>query len=323
MKKLILTAIAMSMTACLGGGPGDPVLDAIDKGQKFGDGDVPACQINYEEYEVSAHVLAFELTDRIEGKLGFNQLGPIKALHGEMKIEKSVMNMTMGLSEILTPDEPLSYVTGSGKGKKSEFKIGIDLGLLSLGGSYYKQTPLFKVSERAIRDSLSKVKKDVEDQKLVWKARVVLAKETEQGEVIYIPVGSASGIRPGDRFYVYNVIYDWEGIPCVSRLHGARKETAEPLAELEAYDVSANSSQMRLVAKNGEDAIRAGARVEISHLPKWDKKEVRALKRPVRVSSVKSQPLPIENHGSLDIRIYVIEQVKAFMDEYGFQPRGI
>lgn len=315
------------MMAC--SGIGDPNLAALEEGinngSGFHKGDDGAyeCEVNYEEFEMDAHVLGYTLTDRIEGELGFNLgTGLFRSLYAGMKIEKSEMNMSMGLGEIISPNEEIAYVTGTGKGKKNEFKGGIDLSLLSLDFSYFKQTPLFTIIDRTVNDALTNIKTKFDAQRLEWKSRIVYTDVNEFGsEVLYMPVGTASLVRKGDRFYVWNVAHDWAAEPCASRFMGARKLTTEPLAELEVIDVNGNSSQLRVIAKNSDEKIRSSARLEISYLPLQKGEKSRELRRPVRVKDVVSEQLPLGEFGSFDLVPSVVELMKARMDGYGFQPR--
>lgn len=328
MKYVSLILITLSMAACGGIGDSSKLSELNDNlgngngGLKTVDDGAYECEVNYEEFELQAHVLGYTLTDKIEGQLGFNlATGLFKSLYAGMKIEKSEMNMSMGLGEVISPNEEIVYATGTGKGKKNEFKGGLDLGLFKIDLSYFKQTPLFTIADRTVNDSLANIQEKFEMQKLEWKTRIVYSEEDNGEEVLYMPVGTASLVRKGDRFFVWNVAHDWQGQPCASRLLNARKLTREPLAEVEVKDVNGNISQLRVITKNSDEKIRSSARVEISYLPMLDKKDIRTLRRPVRVTDVDSQKLPLGEFGEVDLVPFVVELIKARMDAYGFQPR--
>ncbi len=322
MKKLVLLLSLIYITGCGGGMTAKQAtsnaLMSVDSGSKLGGEGLPACQIDYDDYQLDTHIAAFELVSKTGIGFGFNLLtGFFRALGLDVKLEKGQMVSYMTLSETIQPTEPVASVEGKGTSNKSEFNVNIDIAQLGANLSYFKQTPLSTLSSKTVRNNLTNLKDELDSAQIPWKTKIVYAKN---GDLI-IPVGRVSGVRPGDKFNIYNVEYIWEGSPCGSKLLLERKTTVEPLVEAEAVQVEGNAALLRILVQNSDEAVAVGARVEINALAGKDAKK-RQISRPVRINEVTSEKLAIDNNTNVDLTVYVSEQLRAYLDEYGLHPRN-
>lgn len=321
MKKLILLLSLFYVTGCGGMAAKQATTNAllsVDSGSKLDDSGLPECQVAYDDYQLDTHIAAFELVSKTGIGFGFNLLsGFFRALGLDVKIEKGQMVSYMTLSETIQPTEPIASVEGKGTSTKTDFNVSIDITKLGADVSYFSQTPLSTLSSKTVRNNLTNLKSELDSANIDWKSKIVYAKD---GDLI-IPVGRVSGVRPGDTFKIYNVEYIWEGAPCGSKLLLERKTTAEELAIGEAVQVEGNATLLRVLVLNSDEPIKVGARVEIKALTGKDANK-RKLSRPVHINEVTSEKLAIENNTNVDLTVYVTDQLRAYMDEYGLHPRN-
>jgi len=298
-------------------------LEAIDLGQKPEDVnpdlDRPACEVAYDEYQMQANIMSFEIHGKNGANLGFNLGGILRFFGLNFKTERGRMTMSMSLHQTIQPRQPIAYVTGSAEMKKREFSFDLGVWKLGLGFDHFYQTPLAELSSRAVNDSLKNLQWEFEEAGSRWQTKVAFV----DGLQVVLPVGGASGVRPGDRFNIYNVKYIWKDpkSPCESELLMAIPTTTEPLAEAVAVGVRENATSLRVESYNSEEPMQVGALVEINRLTgKPEEVKNRRLRRTARVGQVQSQPIVIKENETLDLRVPVSEQIRANMDKYHFHP---
>ena len=292
-------------------------LDSVNSGKAISV-DVPSCLVDYEEFQMDVKLNSFEIYSKKGFEFGYNLgSGLMKLLGLGFKTEKGLMTMYMGLSESINPTDWVSYVEGNAKLKKKDFRFNVGINDFSGGMNYFKQTPMSKLTGKVIVDGLANLQAELERKGVLWRTRVVHNDEVA-GKIV-IPVGAVAGLEAGDLFNVYNVNYIWKDQPCESELLVPAKTTTEPLAVVQAVQVENNATILRVIEKNFDDKVELGAMVEINLL-KGDQN--RRLSRPVRIRNLSAEPLPIEGSKGLDLKNYLNEQSRAFMDLYGFQPRN-
>lgn len=289
----------------------------INEGRKpQGLQDMPSCEVAFEEYQLDGNVLSFEIDGKNGIKLGFS-LGKIFKYVGlGFKTEKGKMTMSMSLSESVQPTNHVAYVMGSAESSKKEFSFDLDIYGIGLGYDYFSQTPIAGLTAKTAQSALKNLEAELARNKVRWKSKVI---HVDDGSVA-IPVGTVSGLRPGDWFNVYNVEYLWRGKPCESELIMAKRTTVEPIAEVQAIQVEYNASLLRIENMNSEEKIKLGAVVEVMKLGGKDSK-TRKLSIPVNIRSITSLPIVIHNDVPIDLSVFVGEQTRANMDAYHFTPK--
>ncbi|MCB0350066.1 MAG: hypothetical protein KDD38_02710 [Bdellovibrionales bacterium] len=326
MKKLILIGASVFAVGCGEGfqnNSGLSDLNSVSEGIKTGLGDLdkPYCEVDFVDYELDTSLLAFEITGNNNIGFGFDILkGFLNALSLNIKTEKGKMQASMHLSEALRPKETIVDVMGVGELSKSEFNINLDAGRLGLELGYFRQTPLFKLTQKTMANSLQNLTKELNSVETDWSTRIVHIYQ-DQAEFI-IPAGSVAGIRVGDRFKIYNVDYTWKDEPCASDLVFRPKRTTSPIAILQVIQLEKNASLLKIVERPSDQNIEAGAIVEVHNLPLAKNEKSRAaLSRSVRLKNFTSQELLLPGGKTADLTIYLEEQTAALLSKYGLYPR--
>ena len=294
----------------------ETALDRVNRGKSINDGNTPQCLVEYEEFSLDVKLAAFEIYSKKGFEFGFSLSGLLKLLGFSFKTEKGVMTLYMGLSESIDPTNWVSYVEGNATMNKKDFRFNIGIDQFSGGMSYFKQTPMSRLTGNAVKNGLYNLQQELDRKVVRWKTRVVFAEEDKQ--MLVLPVGAVSGLQAGDLFNIYNVNYIWKDQPCESELLIPQKTTTEPLAVVQAVQVENNATVVRIIEKNFDEPIDMGAMVEVAQLAG----ENRQLYQPVSVRNVMAQPLPIAGIEDMDLTLFLDEQSRAFMDLYGFHPRN-
>jgi hypothetical protein len=190
-------------------------------------------------------------------------------------------------------------------------QLGIDLG-------YYYKTPLFKLTEKTLRGTLSNLRKELSAVETDWQSKVVWKKDNFE---FIIPAGTVAGLRQGDRLKVYNIQYVWKENPCESELIMARKTTELPVAIAEIIQIEKNASLLKVIDSVSDAPIEIGSILEVYELKQANKKDKRSLSRSVRIASIESQPLSVPGAKDIDLTIYLKEQLSAVLSDYGLYPR--
>jgi hypothetical protein len=295
-------------------------LQSVSESSKVEQSERPYCEVDFADYKLDTHLLAFEIFDKKDIGFGFNLLsGFFKAFGLKFKTEKGTMLAAMHMRETLRPSESLADVTGNGESKRSEFNFELDAAQLALNLGYFYQTPLSLLTEKTIANTLSHLQSEMSAVETPWSTRAVHLYPVDQQ--LIVPAGSVAGIRMGDQFGIYNVDYAWRGEPCVSELLFERKKTTEPMAILQVTQLDKNASLLTIIEKRTDDPIEYGARLEIHKLILGKKEKSRTLKRAVRLGEFKSEKLVVPGGANVDLSLYISEQTQALLDKYGYYPR--
>lgn len=324
MKKLTLGVLMTFTVGCSGFESYNTKVNQdllnVSEGQKTNSVEKPYCEVDYADYELETKILAFEITDKGNISFGFNILkGFFKALGLSIKTERGEMLAAMHMSEALRPMESVADVTGRGSSSKTEFNMDLDLIQLGLDVGYFYQTPLSKLTEKTLKDTLKNLRDETNAAETDWHTKIVRMYPFDQQMIV--PVGSVAGVRVGDKFKIFNVDYAWEGDPCVSTLLFERRRTSMPSAIAEVTQLEKNASLLTIVQKDTDDVIEEGARVEIQELPLGKKEKSRSLARSVRLRSFQSQKLVVPGAQDVDLTVYISNQTQALLNQYGYYPR--
>lgn len=326
MKRLVMFAMAVSLTACSEFQSPQTFTSVALKGVSDGENSdlsKPYCELDYADYELDAHMLGFEMRDKNNFSVGFNLLtGFLKALSIGFSSESGKMTMSMKLSETLRPLETITDVAGEGTFTKTDFSIGVDtLANIGAGIGHSSATPVGKLVVKTLQDSYKQTIAELNKVETAWKTKVV--KVLTPNEMI-IPVGSMAGVRIGDQFKIFNIDNVWSGTACRSDLVFQRETTDAPIAKAQVVQIEKNAAIIRLYdVVEGAPNVELGARVKIENLPltKEDKKKARTLNRSVRIRDVASEKMVLPGNVTVDLTTVVTENLGALLDQYGLYPR--
>lgn len=295
-------------------------LQEVDRGEKsIEELKKPYCQMDYADYELDARVYAFEIFDKRKIGFGFNLLsGIFRAFGLSMETERGEMKMNMWLFETLKPSMVVSGADGRGKFKGKDFRANLNLVRLGVDYGYFKQTPLHRLTEKTVKDALNNIRDDIDYNRIDWSTKVVRLPEKDQ---IIIPSGGVAGLRVGDQLEIYNMEYEWEGLPCTSELLMGRPTTRDPIVVAEIIHIETNASLLEVVSRNHDIPVELGSMVKAHHLPLERKEKERHLRSSVRVRNVLSEDLIVEGGGSVSIKMFIENQIPALLSEYGLYER--
>lgn len=326
MKRL---SILLSMTLLVGCGQfmADQELRAIELLQEVNDSvpqenvSKPTCEVDYADFEIDGKLMYFEIKDKSDLGFGFDLFkGIFKAVGISFKTERGEMIMKMSLQETLRPREVVAEVNGKGTSSGSDFRFELDL--LKLGSidfGYYYQTPIGKLTEKTLADSLKQLQTRLAQVDTGWTSKVVVVPNRRQ---VIIPAGSVAGVRIGDSFKIYNVESLWRGEPCFSELLFRRKMNPnKPTALAKVVQVELNAALLDVTGLDDDSMIELGALVEIDQLPLAKKEKSRTLARSVRMNRLESGEVHLTNGAKVDLSFYLNEQVTPLLTSYGFYER--
>jgi hypothetical protein len=145
--------------------------------------------------------------------------------------------------------------------KQTQTSVNFNLifGNLSIGPSFFFQTPLAKVTEKALTKGVTGLKDQL--QSYPWQSRVLVDHEN----LVTIIGGINVGLEVGDQVAVYNKIYYWEREPCASKLLYEGGLSPEPVAILEIQEVADEISLGKPISETGEPRY-PGALVQLHKL---------------------------------------------------------
>ena len=313
MKLSVASLLVFNMAACQ---KASFETSSEDDVIKKGDGsEKPLCELDPVDFNIKTSVYAFELTDNTEISFGFNILNDFfKALGLEIKLKRGALDLAMKVTDPLNEAVPLAFESGQGKFKAGGVSAKIDLSQIGIGFSFFAQTPLAGLTRDGLQSGFDNVVTKLAAQNTPWQNKVT--KVIDEDNVV-LSIGAVAGIRPGDKFGIYNVRNVWTGKPCESELLIKQKLSDEPIAIAEATQVQNNAAILRIVSRTSAERIEPGAMIEIKELKKANKNDQRALAKSMRISAIASEPLVI-NNVKVNIVQYMKNQLGPLITEKGF-----
>lgn len=300
------TLVSVSLAACQG--QNFQTVQSEDDNQKGDDSGnddfkIAQCELDPVDFNIKTSVYAFELTDNTEISFGFNILNNFfKALGLDIKLKRGALDLAMKVTDPLNEDIPLAFESGQGSFKAGGVAAKIDLSQIGIGFSFFAQTPLAGLTRGGLENGFENVLKKLSEQNTPWQSKVT--KVVDEDNVV-LSIGAVSGIRPGDKFNIYNVKNIWTGKPCESEFLIKQKLSEHPLAIAEAVQVQNNATILRIVERSSAEAVQPGAMIEINELKKANKNEKRALAKSMRITNIVSQPLIINN-----VKVNIVEYMR-------------
>lgn len=218
------------------------------------------CLINLPNARIGGSVNAFEMIGGVGVQIGFNAAGPIdvSGLTGVgFDIQWAQLDLSMMATHPLTAGL-LSAANVTSKQTKTKVNFTLNVGAFSVGPSAYYQTPLAKVTEKALVSGVSGLYDGLKA-KEEWYSRVLMDHDTH----LVILGGKNVGAKVGDQFNIYNEIYYWEGDPCNSKYYGG--VGSNPVASIEIDSVGDEISFGKVISQTDENPV-LGAKVKILKL---------------------------------------------------------
>lgn len=215
------------------------------------------CMVNLPQAKISGSVNSFELIGGGGLNIGFTPAGayPVSGASLGFNIEFMQLDLSMVATRPLT-SSVMAATNVTSKQTKTKVNLGINLGTISIGPSFYHQSPLAQVS----KNGLAKAVNDLSTQltKEEWYTRVMANHDTH----MVIRGGSDVNLEVGDELLIYNEDYYWEGEPCNSKYLGGGAAANSAVAKIQIDWVGDEISRGRVVQQTDENAV-IGAKVKL------------------------------------------------------------
>jgi hypothetical protein len=217
--------------------------------------------INLPNARIAGSVNAFEMVGGGGIDIGFNQAGPIN-VGGlgsvNLAIQWAQLDLSMRATHPIT-EGILAAANVTSKQTKTQVSFTLDVGGFNIGPSAYYQTPLAKVTQKALTSGVTALYDQLKKDNQEWYSRILMNHDTH----LVMLGGLNVGAKVGDQFSVYNETYYWEGDPCNSKYYGGGAST--PVATIQIDWVGDEVSRGIVLTQTGENAV-LGAKVKVLKL---------------------------------------------------------
>ncbi len=284
--------------------------------------DRPICEVDGTEYILSSKIQSYDITSTGGGNFGFNLFtGMLRAFGlkfttktGEVWVTTGVYSPLNYNSEI-RPEQNSSLVIASQRTRATDksFKFNIDMAMFGIGFDYYWKTPLSKLTENGLRNSLQNAVEQMKAIENPWTTKV--------GNIVngmaVIQAGREAGLQEGDELEFYNVEYAWKNKPCGEYLMPV-PTTIEPIATGRVQHLDTMAAAVVLDIKNSKELVDVGTVVKLKAFSQKSGAE-RKLLRAVKVVDMPSQQIPIDGSANkMDFSPYANVQFRSMLRENGF-----
>lgn len=236
--------------------------------------DEARCLISLPDVKVSGTVLSFELTSGNNISIGFNQnqvhtgigLGAqfsvkMKQLSMQMLGLDSAKDLYNGKTRLIAA--PLVNETG----KETDGRVDLNYNLIGLGYGWYRNTPLAKVTEGALKKGVDVIKDGMN--KVPWTTKVLDIQSLDGssnplGDVgVVIKGGTDVNLKVGDQLAFYNEKTLWKAKPCESDFYGFARLVKDPFAYGEVIHADRYFSTVAIIKRMDNTQIKPGWRVQL------------------------------------------------------------
>lgn len=224
------------------------------------------CLVNLPQAKISTTINSFEAVSGVGLGIGFKPGGIIGiGAEASVNLESAQLALTMRadppLLGSLTTNLWTTNVTADQT--KTKLSFALDLAMLSIGPSYYYNTPLSDVTKKGLAVGLDQLAEKMTDE---WYSRVMVDNDVE----MILVGGRDVGLEVGDELKVYNENLGWKGEPCNSE-YGGNTGTGEDsyYATITVTSVGDNLSNAKVVTISPNSVERkalTGAKVRLSRL---------------------------------------------------------
>jgi hypothetical protein len=154
------------------------------------------------------------------------------------------------------------------KQTKTQVNFALNVGAFTIGPSAYYQTPLAKVTEKALKSGVDSLYSQLKGQE-EWYSRVLMNHDTH----LVILGGTNVKAKVGDQFNIYNELYYWDGDPCNSKYYGGG--ASAPVATIQLDWVGDEVSRGKVITQTDENPV-LGAKVKILKLAPDDQTTIQS-----------------------------------------------
>lgn len=218
------------------------------------------CMINMPSARIAGSVNAFEMIGGAGVNIGFTQAGPIN-VGGLSQLGLAIQWAQLDLSMMATHPLTQGLLAGANvtsKQTKTQVNFTLDVGGFAVGPSAYYQTPLAKVTQKALTTGVDGLYTQLKG-KEEWYSRVLMNHDTH----LVILGGTNINAKIGDQFNVYNELYYWEGDPCNSKYYGGG--ASSPVATIAIDWVGDEVSRGKVITQTDQNPV-LGAKVKVLKL---------------------------------------------------------
>lgn len=267
--------------------PKGPVLSGAEKmyQKMFGASDVGSdlyysgearCLINLPDVKVEGSVLSYEMSSGNNINLGFNQqTGAVHSGFGlgakfNVKVrELSIQMRGLDIAKDLTNGQPklIAAPLVRENSKETDGQIDVSFSQIGLGYGWYKNTPISKVTERALITAVDQIKNEMN--KVKWTTKILDLKpfgneENPIGDLGYVIKGGADvNLKLGDQVEFFQDVTMWKGKPCESEFNGYNRINPNPIAVGKVIYLDRNFSTVAITQRFDNRKILPGWRVQL------------------------------------------------------------
>ena len=231
------------------------------------------CLVKLPDVRIFGSVLSFEMVSNSNVSIGFNQnvthtgfgLGAqfgvtVKNLSVQMFAASTAKSIADGKYAVITA--PLA----NERSKDTDGKINLNFNQIGLGYSWYRNTPLSTITERALSQGVADMKAEM--LKREWSTKVLDIRNADTGGSLgdtgyVIKGGNDIELKKGDQLHFYQDTTIWSGKPCESDFYGYNRLNPNPIALGEVAHVDQNFSTIVILKRFREGDIKPGWRVQL------------------------------------------------------------
>lgn len=215
------------------------------------------CMVNIPQAKIAGSINAFEMTGGGGLTIGFNPSGSTTSptIGGSFNVQSAQLDLSMVATRPLTT-KAIASASVTAKQTKTNVSFGLNLGMFTIGPSYYYSTPLASVTKSALKKAVNTLNTTLAKED--WHTRVLANHDSH----LVIVGGLDVKLEEGDELLVYNEDYYWAGEPCNSQYLGGGAAANAAVAKIRVDWVGDEISRGRVIEQNDENAV-IGAKVKL------------------------------------------------------------
>lgn len=203
-----------------------------------------ACLISMPQAYIGGSIKSFEMVGGGGLTIGFGPGGAFDVSRvPSASVLLSFAQLDVGLVAY-SPVRKTVLATGSATAKqtKVDLNLTIDFGQFTLGPKFFFQSPLSKVTKKALTKAVEELSASLSAEP--WKGRI----HYNHDGLVLIEGGEDVGLMVGDTLDIYNENHFWEGEPCKSRYKGSTRSKT-PVATIKVVSVGEALSEAEAISQ--------------------------------------------------------------------------
>ena len=234
------------------------------------------CLINLPDVKVEGNVLSYEMSSGNNIDIGFNDttgvIYPGLGLGAKFSVrvrELAIQMRGLDIAKDLLNGKPklIAAPLVRESSKETDGRIDISVNQIGLGYNWYKNTPLSKVTERALVNAVDQIKDEMN--KVKWTTKILDLKpfgneNNPIGDLGYVIKGGADvNLKEGDTVEFFQDVTLWKGKPCESEFNGYNRINPNPIAVGKIVYLDRNFSTVAITQRFDNRKILPGWRVQL------------------------------------------------------------